>query len=139
MCLIIPKEQREVVTTEDKVVYKILVVEDRELRSPYYRYPYTLGKKETAEMVRGDNTAPMCFIDLKLAEEYCADRDWAVVFRGISRGIHYVVDVDMYRSLLEHKFDRRVYVECLIPAGSEIIEAWGLGVTNCLIPLKIID
>lgn len=142
MCLIVPKEQKPVTSTEDKKVYKVMSrYRDAygNFRSAIMSHSYTPDKLESAEIT--ESTKDWDYTCFSYHDRHQVETTYPDFVGGqahpdlkaIVKGIHYSLT---FEGAVKAKNYDQIVVQCLIPAGSEVIEAWGLGVTNQLIVVK---
>lgn len=136
MCLIVDKNLNPEVITEPKTVYKLITYEDGRPLSFFIKHPYQFGVEAYAQIEENNQFTFCGERDRKLAEKAFGDELYST--KSIGPGIHYYADVEALKEDwpgMSYNSDKGI-MECLIPSGAEIIESWGLGVTNRLIPIK---
>lgn len=137
MCLI--TNQEKYITTEDKIVFKLLTQHEDSFVSPYYQYEYTIG--DIKEVVIGKRKTDSIYY-IPAFDGYDSDEALTRTLEtGNSKadyyeeGIHFFYPERMkmmYTKYSPFKVERRdVIGKFVIPSGSEVIDGFThLGITN---------
>jgi len=142
MCLIVDENLQVSINPEPKMVYKVFRKVNGGLWSRFRDLGWAVGQEYTEEITESTSRVDFCTVSkidrlqIKAAYPTYESGETNPGLKSIVEGLHYCTDLKTPEELVAGSYEPAEIWECLIPAGAEIIESWGLGVTNKLTVVK---